>query len=320
MININKKILIMFLLLFAILSTAFAYDVNATEAFGDENTGLIYYDNVSGEYKNEYDEFDLTIFRNDIRGRLIIESLRQHNYDGGAYIPLSDLYAFYDVLCCQKGTKLPSINETFLLGSGGDKLDKSFPYLTMNDIGTEIYKDEVRKNKFPSDTYTNLTLGFYVGGKIHVCTPKEAYILAEMVREFESTLFSYDVETDSNGNPVEYDGSLEGAESFVIGDEEIFIVEKEFVAVLPDGTNVKVEEVINDDGSKSYKYKDGSYQDQYEIYEGSLEWDGDTTGSGTYPSFEYSSTGDVENELPNGTKIYVTGSKIVVKKHKYFFA
>ena len=319
MMNINKKISILFLIILTILSTAFIYSVNATEAFGEENTGFIYYDNVYGEYTNEYDEFDLTIFKGDIRGRLIIESLRQHNYDGGNYIPLADLYAFYDVLCCQKGTKLPSINETFLIGSGGDNLGLSFPYLTMNNKGMEIFKDENRKEKFPSETYTNLTLGFYVGGEIHICTPKEAYILSEMVREFESSIFSYDVQTDSNGNQVQYDGSLEGAESFVIGDEEIYIVEKEFVAVLPDGTNVKVEEVTNSDGSKSYKYKDGSYQDQYEIYEGSLEWNGDTTGSGTYPSFEYNSTGNVEDEVPNGTKIYVTGSKIVVKKDDQYY-
>ena len=216
MINIKKKILIMFLLVFAILSTAFAYSVNAEEyaedtvSYGNEDNGFIYYEkasHISGEYNNEYGEFDLTILKGDLRGLLIIESLRQHSYDNGDYIPLSDLYEFYDVLCCQKDRKLPSMSETYLKGSNGDSLPDSFPYLTKNDIGKTIYKDADKREPFASEVYTNLTLGFYDGGAINICRPKEAYILAEMVKELEGAVFYYDVQTDANGNKVKYEGS-----------------------------------------------------------------------------------------------------------------
>ena len=326
MMNINKKILMMFLVIFAILSATFAYNVNATEAFGTEDSEFIYYDessHISGSYTNEYDGFDFIILKGDLRGQLIIESLRQHNYDNGDYIPLSDLYDFYDVLCCQKGTKLPSINETYLKGSNGDRLDASFPYLTMNDIGKTFAKDENRKEPFASEIYTNLTLGFYVGGEINICRPKEAYILAEMVRELEGSVFYYDIQTDSNGNSVQYDGSLEGADSFMVGDTEVYIVEKEYVAVLPDGTNVRVEEAVDENGNSYYKYVEGSYQNQYQKYEGSLEWSENKTGtSGTYPSFDYksdSSSSSAENAVPSGTKIYVTGSNVVIKENNEYY-
>ena len=335
MINIKKKILIMFLLVFAILSTAFAYTVSAeyaedTVAYGNEDNGFIYYEkasHISGEYNNEYGDFDLTILKGDLRGLLIIESLRQHSYDNGDYIPLSDLYEFYDVLCCQKGTKLPSMNETYLKGSNGDRLPDSFPYLTMNDIGKTIYKDADKREPFASEVYTNLTLGFYNGGAINICRPKEAYILAEMVKELEGAVFYYDVQTDANGNKVRYEGSLEGSESFLIGDEEVYIVEKEYVAVLPDGSKVQVEEVRGSDGTViAYKYKEGSYQNHYVKYEGSLEWNDNKFGSGgTYPSFEYQSSssnvtsGTITNEVPAGTQIYVTGSNIVVKEEDSYY-
>ena len=159
MINIKKKILIMFLLVFAILSTAFAYSVNATQTdaghSSEDTNGFLYYGEISGTVKNEYGDFDITILKGDLLGQLIIESLKMHSYDDGGYIPLSDLYEFYDVLCCQNGTKLPSINETYLKGSNGDRLNVSFPYLTMNDIGKEIFKGDDKREPFGAEVYTN---------------------------------------------------------------------------------------------------------------------------------------------------------------------
>ena len=328
MMNINKKIGIMFLVIFAILSTAFAYSVSATEdqGFGNEDNGFIYYGDISGQYFNEYGDFDLVILKGDLLAQLIIESLREHNYDDGGYIPLSDLYAFYDVLCCQQGTKLPSMGETYLVGSGGDNLGISFPYLTMNDIGKTVFKEENRKEPFPSETYTNLTLGFYKGGAINICRPKEAYILSEMVREMEGSVFYYDFQTDRNGNRVQFESSLEGASTFTVGGTEFYIVEKEFVTVLEDGSKVRVDEVLGNDGSISYKYREGSYQNNYVQYDGSLEWSESKFGNGgTYPSFEYQSTnassnvGSVENEVPDGTEIYITGSNLVVKEENEYY-
>ena len=43
----------------------------------------------------------------------------------------------------------------------------------MNDIGKIIYKDSNKKEPFGSEVYTNLTLGFYEGGAINICRPKE---------------------------------------------------------------------------------------------------------------------------------------------------
>ena len=50
----------------------------------------------------------------------------------------------------------------------------------MSYSGKEIFKDDDKREPFGSEVYTNLTLGFYVGGEINICRPKEAYILAEM--------------------------------------------------------------------------------------------------------------------------------------------
>ena len=324
--NMTKKLSIVFLIVISILSTAFLYKSNAVQeysgAFGDENRGFVYYEresHVKGEYNNEYNGFEFTTLNEDMRGRLIIESVRQHSYDGGNYIPLSDLYDFYDVLCCQKGTKLPSENETYLVGNSGDRLPLSYPHLTQNDVGMLTPEQE---GKFPSSIYKSLTLGFYVPEEEVIAGPKEAYILAEMVKELEGAVFYYDFVTDANGNKVRYEGSLEAAERFYIGDEEIYIVEKEYVVTLPDGENVRVEGVSDGRGGIVYKYKEGHYKNHYEKYEGKLTWSDSKLGSGgTYPSFECTNssssvnTGVVRDDsvVAPGTPIYVTGSNIVVK-------
>lgn len=334
--NITKKLSIVFLIVISILSTAFLYKSNATEeysgAFGNENAGFIYYErenHIMGEYSNEYDGFIFTTLNEDMRGRLIIESICQHSYDGGDYITLQDLYDFYDVLCCQKGTKLPSTNETYLKGENGDRLSVSFPYLNKNDEGMLIYNDPEQEEPFGSSKYTSLTLGFYnPEGDPIIAGPKEAYILAEMVKELEGSVFYYDVTTDANGNKVKYEGSLEGSEKFYVADEELYIVDKEYVATLPDGSNVKVEAVSDGNGGVIYKYKEGQYQNHYEKYEGKLTWNDSKLGSGgTYPSFECTNsssnvnsgvvTGD--NVVPAGTTIYVTGSSIVVKDGEEYY-
>lgn len=326
--NINKKISIIFFIIFTILSTAFAYSVNAEEhsdSYGTEDKGFIYYEkenHISGDYKDEYEDLDLRIMKANMKACLVLESLRQHSYDNGKYIPLAHLYEYYDVLCCQKGTNLPSSGSTYLVGSNGDGLGLSYPNLTMNDLGTTIFKEENRTEALGSDIYTNLTLGYYKGGTTNACTPKEAYILSEMVKELDNSIFYYDIETDSNGNKVIYEGSLDGAESLLIGNTEIFIVEKEYVAVLDDGTNVRVEAVSDGNGGLIYKYKNGSYQNRYDKYEGSLQWNNGENGSGTYPSFESksnASSSTIDNAVPSGTQIYITGSTIVVKEGEQYY-
>ena len=334
--NMTKKLSIVFLIVISILSTAFLYKSNAVQeysgAFGNENRGFVYYEresHIKGEYNNEYEGFEFTTLNEDMRGRLIIESVRQHSYDNGDYIPLSDLYDFYDVLCCQKGTKLPSINETYLKGENGDRLPVSFPYLNKNNEGMLIYNDPEQEEPFGSSKYTSLTLGFYVpDGDEVIAGPKEAYILAEMVKELEGSVFYYDIATDANGNKIKYEGSLEAAEKFYIADEEYYIVEKEYVVTLPDGSNVRVEAVSDGNGGIIYKYKEGHYQSHYEKYEGKLTWQDSKYGNGgTYPSFECSNTnaqvnsGVVrgDNLVAPGTPIYVTGSNIVVREGDEYY-
>lgn len=334
--NITKKLSIVFLIVISILSTAFLYKSNATQeysgAYGDENRGFIYYErenHIMGEYSNEYGGFIFTTLNEDMRGRLIIESICQHSYDGGDYITLQDLYEFYDVLCCQKGTKLPSENETYLKGENGDTLPVSFPYLNKNDEGMLIYNDPEQEEPFASKQYTSLTLGFYnPEGDPIIAGPKEAYILAEMVKELEGAVFYYDIATDENGNKIKYEGSLEAAEKFYVADEELYIVEKEYVVTLPDGDNVRVEAVSDGNGGIVYKYKEGYYKNHYEKYEGKLTWSDSKFGSsGSYPSFECTnSSSDVnsgivtgDNVVAPGTPIYVTGSNVVVKEGDEYY-
>lgn len=333
--KINKKISIIFLVLFTILSTAFATRANAETyagSYGDGNNGFSFFeteDRYQGEYKNEYEGFEFTTVKADMRGRLIIESVCEHSYAQGSYVTLQDLHEFYDLLCCQKGTKLPSERETHLIGSNGDVLPDAFPYLDSSYIGTLLYKDADKRQPFPSENYVNLSLGYYEEeGEPVIATPKEAYILAEMVKELEGSVFYYDILTDENGNKVRYEGSLEAAEKFMIGDEELYIVEKEYVVTLPDGDNVRVEGVSDGRGGIVYKYKEGSYKNHYERYEGKLEWQDSKLGSGgTYPSFEcdnssYSENSGIvrdDNVVPEGTPIYITGSNLVVKDGDYYY-
>ncbi len=336
--NITKKLSIVFLIVISILSTAFLCQANATQeysgAFGDENRGFIYYErenHIMGEYSNEYGGFIFTTLNEDMRGRLIIESICQHSYETETVITVKELHDYYDVLCCQKGTPLPSWNDTYLKGDKGDTLKYSYSGIlrTSDEHKKTFGKDEDIRTPFTSKTYTNKTLGRYKEeGEEVIAGPKEAYILAEMVKELEGAVFYYDIVTDDNGNKVKYEGSLEAAEKFYVGDEELYIVEKEYVVTLPDGDNVRVEAVSDGKGGIIYKYKEGYYKNHYEKYEGKLTWNDSKLGSGgTYPSFECeNSSSDFnsgvvrdDNVVAPGTPIYITGSNIVVKEGDEYY-
>lgn len=317
MTNINKKILVIFFAIFIILSTAFAITSNATEtsAYGIGDGGFI-----TGNYKNTYEfkEFpkDIPI---EIKSWLIIHSVQQHFYENGDYITLNELRTYYDVLCNQKGRRLPSEMSTYLVGTNKDVLDYSTPNLNMNDLGKELYKNDNRKSPFGSSTYTSSSLGFYRPGLVHVATPKEAYILAEMVKELETGIFYYDVMVDESGNKVRYDGSLDDATSVMIGDETIYIVDEQYVAKLSNGDLVKAQKVTDDDGNVYYRY----YNNRVIAYEGSLNWtDKYNNGGGEYPNFEYenpTSTLEGSNLIPSGSTIYITGTDIVVNQDGVYY-
>ncbi len=101
------------------------------------------------------------------------------------YITLNDLYEMFNILCCQKGTNLPSYKSTIV--TQGDK-QSSEPYLTQNDIGKKLFEEKKSVSGYSTDTnfdnpYTvanSLTYGYYTKSEEKTCSPAEAYILAEM--------------------------------------------------------------------------------------------------------------------------------------------
>ena len=112
------------------------------------------------------------------RGEVIVDSKHIHTYPDGSYIPANELYDYYDLYCCQKGTALTGYPKTYLVGSNGDELGVSYPYLTYNDIGMTILN---RREQFPSSTYKNKTIGHYRIAGTYIATPEEAYVLSEMI-------------------------------------------------------------------------------------------------------------------------------------------
>ena len=101
------------------------------------------------------------------------------------YVRYTDLIEMYNILCCQKGTNLPSYNSTLVIQ--GDK-SSSEPYLTMNDIGKKLFEESQEASGYTTDDsfqnpYTganSLTYGYYKKSDAINCSPAEAYILAEM--------------------------------------------------------------------------------------------------------------------------------------------
>lgn len=152
-VNLKNKISKLFVIILMILSALLACNVLAQELEEQTEDSIIY-------------------------GKFIIRSEHIHDYPDGTYIPLSDLDSYYDVFCCQKGTALPSINQTKFTANG---VEYSYPYLTMNDIGMTI-GTVTSTNGSPFDgPYTHKTIGNYKLEAHHRATPEEAYILSEMI-------------------------------------------------------------------------------------------------------------------------------------------
>ena len=47
------------------------------------------------------------------RGEVIVDSKHIHTYPDGSYIPANELYDYYDLYCCQKGTALTAYPKTY---------------------------------------------------------------------------------------------------------------------------------------------------------------------------------------------------------------
>lgn len=155
--NFKEKISILFVIILMILSTLLACNVLAEE------------------------------MEKEIFGKMIVRSEHTRNYPNGSYIPYGDLDSYYDVFCCQKGTALPSDNQTEVaVWIGKEKTDPqgvSYPHLTVNDKGMKILeKTTTDGSPFANSTYTNKTIGKYQIESTNRATPEEAYILSEMIK------------------------------------------------------------------------------------------------------------------------------------------
>lgn len=222
--KILKRILLVAIIILGILSTSYITNARQMDAEGKLLPSEMHY----GPGENAYTHMR---FEDSMRGRLQIESLggsAKYNEimsnPESTIVTAADLKEYYDILCREKGRALPGNGSTNLT-DGSQTLSYSYPNLTQNDIGTIIEAKEGAEGH----TWTNKSLARYILGLKHRCTPKEAYILAEMI------------------NNVAGGGGEEGSD----------IIEIDFIAVSPDGTSREVEwNGTDESGRDKYKYKD----------------------------------------------------------------
>lgn len=225
-----KRILLIAIMILGILSTTFVY-AREMNAEGRLIPSEMYYNYGENAYAHPYMRYE-----NSIRGRLQIESLGgsakynevMSNAPGSTIITVADLYEYYDILCREKGRALPGEGSAYL-SDGSQTLSYAYPNLTEADIGTTIDAKEGEEGH----TWTNKSLPRYLLGVKHRCTPKEAYVLAEMIHNVSG----------GDGAP--------GSD----------IIEVDFIAVASDGSTREVEWAGTDDyGRDIYKYKDTGAQ------------------------------------------------------------
>lgn len=221
-----KRVLLILIMILGLLSTTFAY-AKEIDAEGMLIPAEMYYNYGENPYAHPYMRYE-----NSIRGRLQIESLGGSakyneivsNAPGSTVITAADLKEYYDILCREKGRALPGQGSTYLT-DGSQTLSYSYPDLTADNVGTTIDAHEGDEGH----TWTNKSLPRYTIGVKHRCTPKEAYILAEMI------------------NNVAGGGGETGSD----------IIEIDFIAVSSDGTTREVEwDGTDDNGKDKFKYKD----------------------------------------------------------------
>ena len=158
------------------------------------------------------------------------------------YVTYEDLINERDTLCCGKGVPLPGRNSATVT-SGGETTEE--PYLTMNDIGKKIFKKEQSASGgTTSDNFTNpytatrsKTLPVYKESGMHVASPEEAYVLAEISENYpggDSTFY--------NKTNEEYTGSVDNLFFMNINGEVLYAVETDTNSLEPTRYAVKDEE------------------------------------------------------------------------------
>lgn len=217
-------------------------------------------------------------------GEMIIESNHIHSYPNGSYIPYSNLNDYYDVFCCQKGTTLPSHSQTQLVGTNGDNLGVSYPYLTYNDLGMEILRQSSTSGSpFGSSRYTNRTFGRYKIESTGICTPKEAYILSEMIKVDGMGEYNYaqlawwTTEAGSLGNTVAENAFAKEADAFeayileaagVSSTDELKYKTAEFTT--PEGEQKKIENAFDFDYEPEW-VTEGEYAKPTVVWDSGLQ-------------------------------------------------
>ncbi|MBR5796336.1 MAG: hypothetical protein IKY26_09350 [Erysipelotrichaceae bacterium] len=248
------------------------------------------------------------------RGEVIIDSQHIHTFPDGTYIPANQLWDYYDLYCCQKGTALTGYGSTYLVGSNGDELGVSHPYLTMNDIGMKILS---QREPFASSTYKNKTIGHYRIAGTYIATPKEAYILSEMILadglgENDYTQYAWwTTEAGSTGNTVEATDFSKEADAF-----EAYILQAADV-LSTDQLKYKTAEFITAEGeTKTYENAfDFEYNpewvttDEYEDLD--VVWDSDTKQFTIGPfAIDYVGSTEQFGERPEVQFAGITGMNI----------
>lgn len=141
------------------------------------------------------------------------------------YIPYVVLLDDPYILCCGHGVTLNGYSRTLV--NSGDR-SQSEPYLTMNDIGKQIFyetKDasgDVTSDNFenPYTPATSRTYGYYTESERKIAGPAESYILAETSENIASADHSFYNKTNR-----EYEGDLDvKADTYTINGETIYAI------------------------------------------------------------------------------------------------
>ena len=96
------------------------------------------------------------------------------------YIKDTDLFSRYDLLCCEHGVHIPGDDDVIVRDGGRSG---SFGNITASDIGKKIFETGWTTSATnPYTGATSETYAYYRTTERHICTPSEAWILAEMIQ------------------------------------------------------------------------------------------------------------------------------------------
>ena len=215
----NKKLLVIFLMVLAILGTLLSVRARAKTAPAEM-------------------ESEMTSFL---------------DRPSETYFSYEDLVNYYDILCCEHGRPLPgekaaTLDVHWSTGPGSFHAVLSRMYMNgqyIGDLVKEGTKHKIFTPEYDFDRYAygTRTFGYYTIIAHHIATPKEAYIIAEMKQGNAEGATSYELIVDGQGNSIEYTGeevSSWGNYAYMDLDsgEQVVMIHRHSVTVSGDGTRV----------------------------------------------------------------------------------